>query len=95
MIERDFGPFRFTVEPQEQEVAVRLTYAGAPLWNGSFRPIAAAQAPLLVEIDTGISASATLTAEFGAAGSSQLHADELQLRAPGYETTFTGTVAFW
>ncbi len=94
MSTRAFGPFEIAIDAQDQLVAVVLTYAGQELWQARFEP-SAPTATVKVSGDMGASASGTLTLQFGPVGSSQLQAEELCLQAPGYETTFTGTVAYW
>ncbi len=93
-VTRDFGAFRFTLVAQPAAVAVSLSYAGTPLWQASLSPTSA-QATLDAS-KNGATASGELTALFSTGGAGgQLQASDLVLRAPGFETTFTGTVATW
>jgi hypothetical protein len=93
MIERAFGPFLFGIGIEPNVLDVALSLNGVELWTHAFTP---PDATTRLDVEAGgASATGTLTAVFTSATSGQLEGDQLELRAPGFQTSFTGTIGVW
>lgn len=96
MTARAFGPFLVTWTPAvaPPSVTVRLQVTGVDAWHAVLTPTAPT-ARLDATVATSRATGMILAVFAGSGGTGQLQGEGLDLEAPNFTLTFTGTIGTW